>query len=324
MFTDPVLDRPPPGSVPERRTRQRKVLLAISTGVAMVLLAPLVFLLIEAGSAGASTILHLIFRPLTGTLLWNTIRLTVVVTALCAIIGTLTAWCVERTDLPGRRISIPSSRQGHGSRTPRFFPPGRAGTRRPGRSLRLLDVRGWSTRSHRGEHRQCDVAHRSLQWHGSSACHADGTTGCPPGRSQLGRNRSQPRTQHLSGPGDAGHRYRLCPQLLHGALRRRILLPERSTADSGLRHPVLSLGPGRGKASVAHAPVSLEEVARSLGLGRLAVLQPGILRGGPDESEVRPAGRVSPIRRRRGWSARSPLPEARTSTPAGWWRRRSG
>jgi iron(III) transport system permease protein len=104
VFADPVLDRPPPRSVPERRTRQRKVLLAISTGVALVLLAPLVFLLIEAGSAGASTILHLIFRPLTGTLLWNTIRLTVVVTALCAIIGTLSAWCVERTDLPGRRI----------------------------------------------------------------------------------------------------------------------------------------------------------------------------------------------------------------------------
>jgi iron(III) transport system permease protein len=104
VFADPVLDHAEPGSVPERRTRPRKVLFAISTGVAMVLLAPLAFLLIEAGSAGVSTVLHLIFRPLTGTLLWNTIRLTVVVTVLCAIIGTLAAWCVERTDLPGRRI----------------------------------------------------------------------------------------------------------------------------------------------------------------------------------------------------------------------------
>ena len=43
-------------------------------------------------------------RPLTATLLWNTVRLTVVVTVLCAVIGTLAAWCVERTDLPGRRI----------------------------------------------------------------------------------------------------------------------------------------------------------------------------------------------------------------------------
>ena len=27
-----------------------------------------------------------------------------VVTALCAVIGTLAAWCVERTNLPGRRM----------------------------------------------------------------------------------------------------------------------------------------------------------------------------------------------------------------------------
>ena len=72
--------------------------------VAIVLLAPLVFLLFEAQGAGASSVAHLIWRPLTATLLWNTVRLVVVVTLLCAVIGTLTAWCVERTDLPGRRI----------------------------------------------------------------------------------------------------------------------------------------------------------------------------------------------------------------------------
>ena len=37
-------------------------------------------------------------------MLWNTVRLTVVVTVLCAIIGTLAAYCVERTDLPGRHV----------------------------------------------------------------------------------------------------------------------------------------------------------------------------------------------------------------------------
>jgi iron(III) transport system permease protein len=72
--------------------------------VAVVLLAPLVFLVIEANGAGVSTIAHLIWRPLTASLLWNTVRLTVVVTFLCAVIGTLAAWCVERTDLPGRHI----------------------------------------------------------------------------------------------------------------------------------------------------------------------------------------------------------------------------
>jgi iron(III) transport system permease protein len=79
-------------------------LLGASAVVALVLLAPLVFLLIEARGAGVDTIAHLIWRPLTGSLLWNTVRLTVVVTFLCAVIGTLAAWCVERTDLPGRRV----------------------------------------------------------------------------------------------------------------------------------------------------------------------------------------------------------------------------
>jgi iron(III) transport system permease protein len=80
------------------------VLIGASVVVAAVLLAPLVFLLIEAHGAGVRTVFHLIFQGLTGTLLWNTVRLTVVVTVLCALIGTMAAWCVERTDLPGRRV----------------------------------------------------------------------------------------------------------------------------------------------------------------------------------------------------------------------------
>ena len=36
-------------------------------------------------------------------LLWNTVRLTVAVSALCTVIGTGAAWLVERTNLPGRR-----------------------------------------------------------------------------------------------------------------------------------------------------------------------------------------------------------------------------
>ena len=79
-------------------------LIGTSAVVAAILALPLIFLLIEASNSGLSADARLIFRPLTATLLWNTIRLTVVVTALCAIIGTAAAWCVERTDLPGRRI----------------------------------------------------------------------------------------------------------------------------------------------------------------------------------------------------------------------------
>jgi len=87
-----------------RRTRRPAALIAVSGLVAAVLALPLVFLLIEAHSAGVSDVAHLIFRPLTRSLLWNTVRLTVAVTVACAVLGTAAAWCVERTDLPGRHV----------------------------------------------------------------------------------------------------------------------------------------------------------------------------------------------------------------------------
>jgi iron(III) transport system permease protein len=104
--TGAAAERPLPAvpSVPARRGRPPGLLTGMSLAVAALLLSPLVFLLIEASGAGVGTIAHLIWRPLTASLLWNTVRLTVVVTALCAVIGTLTAWCVECTDLPGRRL----------------------------------------------------------------------------------------------------------------------------------------------------------------------------------------------------------------------------
>jgi iron(III) transport system permease protein len=80
------------------------VLLTVSGAVALVLILPLAFLLLEAQGAGTGKVAALIFRPLTGQLLWNTARLTAVVTAACAVIGTGTAWLTERTDLPGRRV----------------------------------------------------------------------------------------------------------------------------------------------------------------------------------------------------------------------------
>jgi iron(III) transport system permease protein len=86
-----------------RRARRPVALLTVSYLVAAVLALPLIFLLIEAQGAGVSDVAHLIFRPLTVSLLWNTVRLMVVVTAACAVIGTAAAWCVERTDLPGRQ-----------------------------------------------------------------------------------------------------------------------------------------------------------------------------------------------------------------------------
>jgi iron(III) transport system permease protein len=97
---------PAPATIPlrNRRPHAPRALLAISALVAAVLALPLLFLFLFADHAGATEVRHLLARRLTLTLLWNTVRLTVVVTALCAVIGTATAWCVERTNLPLRHL----------------------------------------------------------------------------------------------------------------------------------------------------------------------------------------------------------------------------
>jgi iron(III) transport system permease protein len=91
-------------AVRARRPRLPAALTATSLLIVIVLALPLAFLLIEAHGAGTSQVVRLIFRRLTADMLWNTVRLTVVVTILCAVIGTAAAWCVERTSLPGRPV----------------------------------------------------------------------------------------------------------------------------------------------------------------------------------------------------------------------------
>jgi iron(III) transport system permease protein len=90
--------------VPPRRPARPWTLVGLGCVVAVVLALPLIFLLIEARDAGTGNVWELIFRSLTATLLWNTVRLTVVVTLLCAILGTAAAWLVEKTDLPAARL----------------------------------------------------------------------------------------------------------------------------------------------------------------------------------------------------------------------------
>ena len=95
---------------PRPGTARRAPRLALSGGVAVgavvavILLLPLAFLLIEAAGAGPAAVGRLVVRSLTVQLLWNTVRLGVVVTLGCAVIGTGAAWLVERTSLPGRRV----------------------------------------------------------------------------------------------------------------------------------------------------------------------------------------------------------------------------
>ena len=86
------------------RRRLPPLLTAGAVLVSVAVLLPLVFLIVQAVQVGWAQLHQLLFRSLTATLIWNTVTLVVVVTALCAVVGTLTAWFVERTDVPCRRL----------------------------------------------------------------------------------------------------------------------------------------------------------------------------------------------------------------------------
>jgi len=99
-----VATLPQTAPVPAVHRRRPRSLVVGSVVVAATLVVPLVFLLLQAIQVGWAELSKLLFRHLTATLLWNTVRLSVVVTAASAVIGTAAAWFVERTDLPGRRV----------------------------------------------------------------------------------------------------------------------------------------------------------------------------------------------------------------------------
>jgi iron(III) transport system permease protein len=80
------------------------LLTAAAVVVSLAVLTPLVFLVVQAVQVGWAELHQLLFRNLTAVLIWNTVSLVVVVTVLCAAVGTLLAWFVERTDLPCRRL----------------------------------------------------------------------------------------------------------------------------------------------------------------------------------------------------------------------------
>jgi iron(III) transport system permease protein len=87
-----------------QRQRRRPVLAALSVAVAVLVLLPLVFLILQAGQAGWGEVRTLLFRRLTWELLRNTVELAVLVTAACTTIGVAAAWVVERTNVPLRRV----------------------------------------------------------------------------------------------------------------------------------------------------------------------------------------------------------------------------
>jgi iron(III) transport system permease protein len=80
-----------------------RALLGLSLVVAGAVALPLAFLVLEAAQVGWGQLSPVLFRHLTLQLLWNSVRLTVAVTVLCAVIGTFAAWCTERIALPLRQ-----------------------------------------------------------------------------------------------------------------------------------------------------------------------------------------------------------------------------
>ena len=72
--------------------------------VALALLSPLALIVIQSVQAGWSQIWPALDRAFVATLLWNTVRLAILVTVLSAVLGTGAAWLTERTVLPGRRV----------------------------------------------------------------------------------------------------------------------------------------------------------------------------------------------------------------------------
>jgi iron(III) transport system permease protein len=101
-----VVTRPPALNrlAAARRRRFPWLLAPASVLIVAVLLSPLPLIVLQAVQTGWSQLWPVLDRPFVGTLLWNTVRLAVVVTALCAVIGTVAAWLTERTTLPGRRV----------------------------------------------------------------------------------------------------------------------------------------------------------------------------------------------------------------------------
>ncbi|MGN6581151.1 MAG: ABC transporter permease [Bordetella sp.] len=94
-------------AMPARRRagggRTPRGLLAGASISAALVLIPLLVIVTQALHAGVGRAVALLWRPLVGELLFNTMLIVGATTCLCAVLGTMAAWFVERTDLPGRR-----------------------------------------------------------------------------------------------------------------------------------------------------------------------------------------------------------------------------
>jgi iron(III) transport system permease protein len=79
-------------------------LVTVAGLVAVAVLLPLGFTLEQAVQVSFPDAMALLFRPLVGELLVNTGGIVLSATLVAALLGTVCAWLVERTALPGRRV----------------------------------------------------------------------------------------------------------------------------------------------------------------------------------------------------------------------------
>ena len=86
-----------------RRFGRGEATVAISTVIALALLLPLGLLGLDARAAGWGEIHRVLFRERSWYLLQHTVEISVLVVLFSATIGVATAWCTERTRIPGRR-----------------------------------------------------------------------------------------------------------------------------------------------------------------------------------------------------------------------------
>jgi iron(III) transport system permease protein len=97
--------RPP--RVTPRRTRAVRPpagLALIGVGVALLVALPVLITVVQAAQGGFPAARRAITASATPTLFLHTIELAVLVTPVSGVLGLATAWLVERTRLPGRRI----------------------------------------------------------------------------------------------------------------------------------------------------------------------------------------------------------------------------
>ena len=87
-----------------RSGRAPALLIGAAVLAAALVLLPILVTIVQAAGLSAKDAIDLLVRPLVCRLLVNTVGLVVAASSTCAIIGTATAWLVERTDLPGRKV----------------------------------------------------------------------------------------------------------------------------------------------------------------------------------------------------------------------------